>query len=73
MQIKDIESYNSGIIEAIKVLRQQFFAGNLEGGENAILTLEKKLLPVPENGVFSAEIPDSIEEVFVEPADLLKA
>jgi hypothetical protein len=70
--IKDIESFNAGIIEAVKVLRQQFFAGNLEGGEGAINLLEKKILPViAENGVFSTQIPDSVEEIEVEAADLL--
>jgi hypothetical protein len=71
MQIKDIESYNAGILDAIKLLRQQYFAGNLEGGNDTIVCLEKRLLPVPENGVFSAEIPDFVPEIEVEAADLL--
>ena len=73
MQIENIESYNAGIMDAIRILRQQYFAGNLDGGDDSILLLEKKILPIPENGVFSAEIPDSVEEMEVEPADLLKA
>lgn len=72
MQIKDIESYNAGIMDAIKILRQQYFAGNLEGGNDSIVLLEKRIQPLPENGVSCAEIPDSVEEVFVEAANLLE-
>lgn len=72
MQIKDIESYNNGILDAIKILRQQYFTGNLEGGENSIFLLEKRIISVPDNGVFSVEIPDAVEEVSIEPADLLR-
>ena len=72
MKINCVESYNAGILEAIKILRQQYFAGNLEGGNDSIVLLEQRILPVPDNGVFSVEIPDSVKEVSIEPADLLE-
>jgi len=53
-------------------LRQQYFAGNLEGGNDSILLLEKRILPIPDNGVFATEIPEHVEEVEVEPANLLE-
>ena len=70
MKIKDIESFNAGIMEAVRLLRQHFFAGNLEGGNDAILQLEGRLIPVPDNGDFTAIIPDSVPEEFVEAKDL---
>ena len=72
MKINDIESYNAGIYQAMRVLRAQFFAGQLDGANDTIVLLEAQIIPLPENGIFSTEIPDSVMEEYVPPVDLLE-
>jgi hypothetical protein len=71
--IKDVESFNIGLQSALDVLRQHFFAGNLDGANNAILQIERMIVPISDNGVYDdIYIPDSVKEEFVPPADLME-
>jgi hypothetical protein len=71
-EIKDVESFNHGVQEALNVLRQHFFAGNMAGGESAIVQIEKMVIPTNEKDVFvETEIPDSMPDTLVEATDIL--
>ena len=71
--IKDAESFNLGLQMSLLVLRQHFFAGNLEGGEAAIKQIEKMFVTHVDNGVFSDMVlPDSVKEIHVESMDILE-
>jgi hypothetical protein len=73
MKIENIDSYNAGICDSIKILRQQFFSGKAENFSDLIALLEKRIAQVPpQNGVFETIIPDSVDEIFVEQADLIE-
>jgi len=73
IQINDVPSFNQGLEYALNILRQHYFAGNLEGGSAAIAQIEKMIIPEtePVNGVFLSKTPDFIEEISVEIPDLL--
>lgn len=69
-KIKDVDSYNEGVKDAIRILHQHFFAGNIEGGHAAITQLERMIVPV-DNGVFAeTRLPDSVPVEFIEPAEV---
>lgn len=72
-KIENVKSYNQGIENCLDILRQHFFAGNIDGGNAAISQIEGMIMPVADNGVFTADvIPDSIPETFVEAGDILE-
>jgi hypothetical protein len=71
--ISDPQSFNMGIKTALDILRQHFFAGSFDGGDNAIKQLEQSMIPLAENGIFAVrEIPDSVKEEIVENIDILQ-
>lgn len=70
--IDDIKSFNQGVSSAVRILRENFFSGNLDCSSDLISKIESLILPIIDNGLFAtSEVSESIKEIIIEPKDIL--
>ena len=70
-KVQNIESFNQGIDAALKIFNQNFFAGNIAGGDRIIAQIQSmRIVSETENGV-EVKVPDNVPTKVVNFRDIL--